>query len=180
MINLLPPAEKEILRRTYRRRFWIAAGIMLLAWLVLAIVLAAAFFWLVRFRRLAPRAAAELAAGEEQNALAQEKELTVFLDRTRSLAAAPEALRPTEAFLKVGALAGGQIKIYSFQLASDSELGGKLSIAGRAASRQELVAFIERLRGEAMFSFVESPIANLVQDRDADFSLILTLARHGN
>ena len=54
----------------------------------------------------------------------------------------------------------------------------KLELVGRSSTRQALLDFIEKLKQNKTFTTVDSPISNLIKNRDLDFTITLTINQH--
>lgn len=88
-------------------------------------------------------------------------------------AAAAHAVRPLSAVVEQVAMAArGSVKILSMNL---SLSGISMSVAGEAPDRQALVTFADTLRAAEGIAFVDVPIANFVEGRDASFSISFIL-----
>ena len=57
---------------------------------------------------------------------------------------------------------------------SYSKSHGRFDIDGHANRRDDLLAFVSRLKNETTFSSIDSPITNLLKETDAKFHLSLT------
>ena len=69
------------------------------------------------------------------------------------------------------------IKITFFSYEKGKELAGDnaVHLSGRAETRDELFLFEGRLKKEFGYGNVVSPVSNLINEKDFDFSLILTI-----
>ena len=67
----------------------------------------------------------------------------------------------------------GEVNLNGFfyQKNVDKKRVDKVSITGAAVRRDALLAFVERLKGNALFDGVDVPTSNLIQSKDILFSI---------
>lgn len=171
MINLLPPSAKKRLKREHRLRFlsmlMIAAAIACLVALLFSIPTFILQKYQLNSIREDEAFTAEVEA--EQKRIARENlELQRILDHIGRQTPPPSR---SDVIARVDDLAGGEVRVDRF--AFDAK--DKLTISGVAATRPALSAFRDRLNAERSFSSVELPLASLVSERDAEFTITLVI-----
>lgn len=67
------------------------------------------------------------------------------------------------------------ITSFSYEKSKQTEIYSKLSLAGTAKTREELLVFEGRLKKEFGDQGVVSPVSNLINEKDFVFSLVLNL-----
>lgn len=95
-------------------------------------------------------------------------------DLEAKLAVSTEA-SPTELIKIIRALAGKDILLTGFSKEKSDAL--KLSVTGVATTREALQAYIESLKGQQKVESVDSPIANYVKSKDADFTITVSFKK---
>lgn len=178
MFNLLPQAEKDALRREYRRRLaavflWLLAAAILIA----SALLLPSYIFSAQKEKVAAQRAEVLSrrtAREEtvaENAvlqLAQEK-----LDLAKSSAPSP----PRFHFERIAAVARNKptgISLSGFSVVPVEEGKQAFFINGRAAERAALVSFALSLEQTGLFEKVEVPLPLLAKESGIEFSLRAT------
>ena len=68
---------------------------------------------------------------------------------------------------------GVRIISFSYEKSKKTEIYGKLSLAGTAKTREDLLIFEGRLKKEFGDQGVVSPVSNLINEKDLVFSLVL-------
>jgi hypothetical protein len=179
MSNLLPPSEKRLLHREYRLRVGITSLFFLTVFgavgavsLVPSLVRVRSLMAIEeRSRDLAEQTLSQLGADEVKGALREAD--------TALTALAPLLAEPKLASLIAIAVAARPVGVSIRTIAYDpgkGGAGGRLMIGGKALLRDDLLAFLESLRGEAVFASVELPIGDLARERDATFNIGATLS----
>ena len=180
MMNLLPTLEKKALVREYWWRFTHVVALVLLAAVSVASILLLPSFVYLAFER--DSLDVQLSALRAQNALflkdtsaqvelaetARQLELTRPVSTTSPL--------PSSSILAAVGLMGHAILLESIGYSKvDRPQAGKetamMVIRGSARDRNELLRFIHVLEGEPRFIRVDSPLTNLIKDKDILFTL---------
>ena len=178
MINLLPQTEKRSIRHAYHLR------VVALAFFFLGLVIMFANIMLVPSYLLS--AAKERVLSDKLSDL--KKSSSVGSDKT---------LTATIADIngKLGVLAGAQqqfsisgsgidailakktpeITLSQIAFAKNAAGANEFSIAGIAADRASLLAFVKSLQSDASFNGVDLPVSSFVKENDIDFSLEFTI-----
>jgi Tfp pilus assembly protein PilN len=113
------------------------------------------------------------------------EETSIYREEVRKSNAALEAFTEVENMVGVSPVlgkvlaarpSGVRVYTFSYQLADEKTGGGMIRVTGVSADRRQLLAFVERLRAEAAFAEVESPLANIIQEANNEFQLTIKLA----
>ncbi len=181
MMNLLSYEEKTAIRHEHTWRFFEVCCFVIVVLLVLAVVmLLPSFIYL--------RAAHESAQNALQNAQAERALLerdTATIALVKSVKGELELLAPADpplpevAPLVEALLAkrtpGTTIEAITFTRSTVAPAGPRatLDISGTAKDRPSLLGLIGSLESEPLFSRVDSPITNLVKDKDIQYIIHL-------
>lgn len=175
MINLLPEEKKHQLRREYQLR-----RITVLLCVAAGIVLFVAGTLLPLYAVLGVRHEAALAAVETLVAK-EEKERVAVRNVVREVSGQIAVLSEPKADTKIAfdlipaiLTTKGNVSVKGL---SHQQLEGKTTVRlnGIAPRRDDFIGFLRALETSGMFSSVQSPVSNLVKDRDLVFSVELTL-----
>jgi Tfp pilus assembly protein PilN len=172
MINLLPYRQKKIITqvRTLRILTMTLAMICIVA-IVASALLLPSFLTINSRYVLAQNQIAQL---EKEGVVVSTVDIASLDDRTTELVqklALAENIHPTTYVSLVQNLAGSDVTLtgYSFTRGEVSEL----SIGGVGKSREALQAFVAKLQASPEIESVNSPIANYVKSKDADFRITI-------
>jgi len=184
MINLLPIEEKKRIRAMYRAR----AVVVLIIFATLAGI-ASVVFLLPSYTAVSSKyESAELSSQivEGNTALGNdlEKEVEGANRAAKALSARALAPSPREIFREIllERQAGIKINELSYQRAASTEKGTaespewRVVIGGTAATRENLLAYMNILKSRDMFASADLPISNFVKDRNIDFSINILLS----
>lgn len=173
MMNFLPTEDKKDIKKEYFRRLLVFAGLFsFLAVSVGAILLLSP---LVFLKNQKDNLSNQLFFSEERISRENiENVIPLVEDLNRKIPLINSGVKEVvekSSFVKVILdEKTSDIKISEFLL--DNE---KISIRGLSGSRQSLINFTEALRGKKDFKKVESPVSNLIKDKDIDFTLSIEL-----
>lgn len=180
MINLLPPVAWEQVRREYRRRWWVVLGLVVLSVSLASLVVTWSLFFFIFSSRLAT--ARTEAAGEQSGEVVAARERATAwaaFRRQAGMAIDPDAPHVGPVVERILAARGTGVMLANFYYEDHGSTDPVLArLAGQAATRRDLLGFIDRLKADPMFAEVESPVGNLIKDRAVDFTLTLTIASH--
>lgn len=171
MINLLPAEPEQALHVAYRGRLLVVSGFLFSALLLMALIIIGVLYWSVTARstEVAAALAKERAASTVTTTANLETDLKLFGRKASLLStmASSTAFAAVIQNVLVSKTAG--IALTDFSYSSS----GLLRLAGVAQTRDRLLAFIDALRNDSLFASVDSPVSNLIKDRDADFVINL-------
>ncbi|MDP3784870.1 MAG: hypothetical protein Q8R12_02235 [bacterium] len=179
MLNLLPPEEKIMVGRERLRRFIVVFGVVGGAVLFLGVILMFPSYVALMFRRL--DLTRELNLSRKAPLLSEvdqiEKSIKNFNQKLLLYEKGAKNLNPIskieEQILKLRPSAIS-IRTLLYENASKTN-PERISIKGRAQTRSELLRFQKNLESSGLFKTVHSPISNLLQEADLEFSLVLDL-----
>lgn len=179
MANLLPKTAKDSARGEYRARVGIVAlSLSLVVFLSGVFLLSPSYFF---SRQNARNATAHIQyeqdlllatkGGDTRRATIDDinKKLSLLLRAFSSPLSAREVVDTVIAHKPSSVRVGG-----IFFLSSPG--ASTLTLTGVASDRNSLSTFIKSLDSDPLFSSVEIPISNFVEDKDIDFSIKLAIA----
>lgn len=178
MINLLPPAERQLVHADYRRRWLVISGFLVFGLLVIGIINLASLLNILRVEGRGLTAALTQAQSEAKKTGTTEvaKSVSDLNRKLGQLGFKTNENRLASATLpKIIAHRNPEIKLDS--LGYDQTAAGlvTLNLSGLAGTRQALLDFIAALRQDQTFAAVGSPVSNLIKDRDIAFTLQLQI-----
>ena len=175
MINLLPDNLKQSVRREYFLRLGIVVVVMFSFAISIGLtsLLPSLFLGIIKERELAQQqtivekaSLLRKESGIETTAGAINKKIALFESGK------DEPLLPSE-IIYAAARVRGEINLdgFFYQKNIDKKRVDKISITGTAVRRDALLAFADRLKGNALFEGVDVPTSNLIQSKDILFSI---------
>ncbi len=173
-VNLLPPEEKRTIRMIEARRAVALFTICFLLIIATGIAfLLPSYFSSYFFRKELERSfrAVEQDAsgrGTAREILAEAKKIKDAVGEVRASLALPGAGAD---IMEKFTAPGEGIAVTSFSIRST----GEAAIEGRAGTRDQLLAFEQRLRASGLFLEVSFPLADIVRERDIRFSAYVKL-----
>lgn len=176
MINLLPQTAILKTKADYRQRRFIVVAYLFAALLFIASVILATFYLRVH---LLKNIFAEQVARAENN---ETEEFNQLADDLAQASARARALRGLSAEGLLTGLIGrvlshrSSVNLSGFRFTQNTEGLFLFDVTGRAATRQDFLKFVESLRQDPGF-LVESPVSNLIKDRELDFKLKITVQK---
>ena len=176
MINLLLPADRLARRRDYHRRRFILTGFLLATLLVVASLIVGSFYLrLVTERRQLERELAQvLGAVDVRRFDRLQAELTESAKRLATFRRWSETDHQTAALLtSLVDLRPAGVSLGSIHYLRHSDADGVIKMAGQAATRAVLLDWVAALKSESSFSRVESPVSDLIKNRQVDFDITL-------
>ncbi len=171
MINLLPPfARKHVLIAYWTR----VAALALFAW-TLAIVMVVLIHLTVYLELTTNINHMQQSVGEAERlhafTAAASDDITTANQKARLLLEESDYASFTTYLSAMEELAGTSISIDEMQLRRDEEVVSPLSLSAVAATRQDLIAFIDAVQSHPSFGEVDIPISNLAQSQNISFSV---------
>jgi hypothetical protein len=186
MINLLPLHEKKIQARAYHARRRVATGALILLVEIVAVLLAGGLIGAKWYeKKTAEDFYASLAvsannAGRESVT----KEVVKIRRRLAELAKNQQVTTASAAILEILTVRPAGLQISAIQYRRAAPQAGApgqstLSLRGVAKTRNDLLLFVDSLKSLDIFSGIDSPVGNLVRERDAPFLITLTRSSTG-
>ncbi|MDE2079159.1 MAG: hypothetical protein KGI73_02115 [Patescibacteria group bacterium] len=182
MVNLLPPTAKRVLAGTYYARLVAVVLFLLALGIGMSALLLAPSYFLVENEAaaahqflLASEQAVKLGAkGGASGVLALTTERVQIL---KTYAWSPQVARVLSA-LSAARSAGITLVTVGVQEGADGT--GTLSVAGTAATRNDLLAFVDALKNTSLFSNVAVPLSDLAAQSKIPFTLSFSYATNLN
>jgi len=173
MVNLLPYATQNALRRAYYFRiagsFFFVTGCALLVGVVM---LAPSFLLIHADADDAERYVTTLKGiADQRSKNASSEALAAFGEQVRLMNQLYRAPLIERALARATTNIPKGISINKISADYDKEGDIKLSMSGTALTRAALIAYTEQLKSSAEFSNVVVPVSALVLERDAEFSV---------
>ncbi len=174
-LNLLPPAEKKDLRISeFNRLIFSLAGWFLVILVIFSIFLAGAFLSLsILLKEQANLVAIRESEPQMQNLLKIEdkiKQTNQIIKQINSKQRQMVLWTPLLERLTKTVPAGLYLTNLSYQPS-----GNRIILNGWADQREDLLCFQRSLEENPFFAEVETPLANLVKEKNIDFSFTLHL-----
>jgi hypothetical protein len=175
MINLIPPSAKKGIAFEYWKRVigvWLC--LFSLAFVILSVFLLPTYIALNTQIGLLEDT---MTAGVDRvsNYDISAAELVATNNRAKLLLENNATSAPSELITALKMSAGSNVSLNNFQfLKLDST--PMMTVAGVAATRQDLATFRDKVTNDVRFSTVNLPISNLIKDKDLLFSMEITLA----
>ncbi len=177
MINLLTKEGQEKLLREYRRRRLVVACFLLsVIWLAGLVTVGALVYQIHQKQTETDEALNRVALEPNANAGTQDslQETNADIATLKKSGTSRPAL--AELWQSVLKDKPNSVKITDWRWGIDTKTKvTKLELVGRSSTRQALLDFIEKLKQNKTFTTVDSPISNLIKNRDLDFTITLTI-----
>jgi len=172
-MNFLPEEDKRKIKKEYLRRLFTVIGIFSFSAISIGIVifLSSSIFLGDQKHNLERQLAISeerLSRDKTENTISLVEELNAKISLLDS---GQENVGEKSAFIKI-ILEEKTDKIKILDFFFDK---GKFLIQGTSEGRQDLLSFIDSLRNKKDFKKVESPVSNLIKERDIEFKLTIEL-----
>lgn len=174
-LNLLPPEEKEILRWERINRLIIFYGGIFFIILVIFVLL---LFINLIFLNIQLKAIERLVIVEEKSASAQtikelKEEIATFNQKLEILDQIQSKTKGYSIILEdLAKIIPSGVRLYSFSFDSKTK---KIAIEGYAPERNQVISLKESLEKSSEFNSIESPISNLLKQKDINFRFSFTI-----
>ena len=176
MINLLSIDDRQAVRAEYRHRLFILGSLLIFGLILISLIILGSFVFILSLRRDA--VSGQIEATRQQFASTE-------LEATRQLIGqandAIKIINPTTDQELISAiwerlitLRGPGVRLNHLAFSSLGE--SQVAVNGQSQTRANLLAYLENLKRSGYFLRVESPIKNIIRERDITFSLLVTLA----
>ncbi len=173
--NLLPQKEQDIVTREYKRRL-LAFSFLLLSSLAFTAILALIPSYVLLSQKAAAAEKIDSALSSAVTALGKDSAAENLRQAGAeiSLLARDPALLPAHELINaVIRDKTGNIVITGIRVESGS-LGRTITVLGKAADRNALVALADALKSDKSFSAVNVPMSNFTAASNLDFSLLIS------
>jgi hypothetical protein len=172
-MNFLPEEDKIKIKKEYLRRLFVVLGTFSFFVISIGIILLLSYAIFLRdqkynLERQLAISGERLSRGKIENTILLAEE---FNTKISLLDSGQKNIGEKSAFIKIILEEKtDKIKINDFFFDK-----GKVLIQGLSENRQNLLSFIDSLRKKKDFKKVESPVSNLIKERDIEFKLTIEL-----
>lgn len=172
-MNFLPEEDKRKIKKEYLRRLFVIIGIFSFSAISIGIILLLPPSIFLKdqkhnLERQLVISEERLSRGKIENTISLAEEINTKISLLDS---GQKNVGEKSAFIKIILEEKtNKIKINDFFFAQ-----GKVLIQGLSENRQNLLSFIDSLRKKKDFKKVESPVSNLIKERDIEFNLTIEL-----
>lgn len=172
-MNFLSEENKKTIKREYFRRLFIVIGLFSFGAILIGVVLLlpSSFFLKSQkenLKRLLVISEERFSRSKTENIIPIVEKLNVKISL---LSSGQKNIEEKSAIIKsILEEKTSKIKINDFFLEK-----GKVSIQGLSDSREDLLAFIASLKNKKYFKKVESPVSNLIKEKNIEFIISIEL-----
>jgi len=175
MVNLLPDEKKEILKKEYHLRVFLAGSYFAVISLAILVVILGSYFFLVRqeIGKLEEGAGSKNASTTLAGDMVLVKEINqkLLLLNTRF-----ESMLPTELARVFISYKNDNIKITRIEY-QNKENVGYATVKGIARTRESVITLLEDLKQNQSFMNVDLPISDLSKSKDVPFTISLSIKK---
>ncbi|MEI6238664.1 MAG: MFS transporter [bacterium] len=174
MFSFLPQEQKKSLVKEYKIRFWITIFITLFFVICIAIVAESPAYFFSSYKSEEVRTEVDKEKNkpekkEQQKSLEELAHTNLYIKTLSADEGAPVSSSLDKLF-KIK----GKIIFSSFAIKRNPAGGATFAATGRAAKREDLVAFTKALKADPVFSEVTIPISGFTQTANIIFNFSLT------
>ena len=172
-MNFLPEEDKRKIKKEYLRRLFVVIGIFSFSAISIGVILLLSLFVFLRdqeysLERQLDISEERLSRGKIENIISLAEGLN---NKISFFDSGQKNVEEKSAFFKIILEEKtNKIKINDFFFDK-----GKILIQGISENRQDLLSFIDSLRNKKDFKKVESPVSNLIKEKDIEFKLTIEL-----
>ncbi len=175
MINLLAPEDKKVLVGEYRRHKLVVGGVLWFFVSSAAVIIFTSLYIVLYFdqREVVLNLAKIKQEYEAVASDVSERSITT-VNQQAELLLSPASLLPTVLLDKLVSLrpTGVLISNIAYKPAGEEII---VNLNGQANSRQDFLRLLSNLQSESTFTTVDSPVDNLIRERNVQFSLVIHL-----
>ncbi len=172
---LIPEGERRALRREYRLRITIVAFLFVSCALVVGIgsLLPVYIFSYGQEREAILREEAVRKSRIESGADQIEKDLIITQAIAERILAEKDPVSYTGLIQKILSYRKKEILVAAFEFTKDVSTStlGRVSVQGKALSREALLEFKKSIEGDKTFTDIELPLSDLAKSKNLDFNL---------
>lgn len=175
-LNLLPPEDKKRVGHQRLIRFFIYVNIIIAILLIIGNILLLPTYFFLFFQN---RGAKEILAAQQQTAQTEQaheietriQQINTALDRLKAKYSTPkDSLTESITDIITKAPPGITLTFLSFEKETSRVL-----VRGHAETRDELSRFVSAIREYPSFRDVQSPVENILRDKNVSFTLSFTI-----
>ena len=178
-LNLLPPKDQAHVGYERMGRFFFLFHGIIATLVLIGIILLLPSYFFIYFQHAAVQK--QIMAEEEYLKLKNNEGVEHAIQETnkkiRAVAGAGFSKHPsvTPLVFSIVEQAGDSISLGLFSYHAEEK---KIEIRGVAATRDELLTFVNRLKNNPGFTSVDSPVTNILKDRENKFTITLLAAQN--
>lgn len=184
MTNLLPLIKKKAIAKIYRLRLTSATFLMMASVVIVAIVLLLPTFFVVETEKKSVNQQLEglVPNGEQEEVLDTDEVIDEAQQKLSILTTGVGSYQNVSYIHEV--LIGYRTDNVNFtRFSYDSQVTvdeyvGKITVNGRATDRKSLEKFVESLDRDPLFTDIDDPISNYIDEKDLSFSIIVNITNH--
>jgi len=176
MINLLPATDRQALRSEYRHRLFIVGGLLTFGLTIIILIIISSFAFVLSLRR--DEVLGQINASRQGFSMDKLTTIQQAIKEANSLikilAVIPSQESISAVYRRLIDKRGVGIQLTHFKFLGEGS--GRVEISGRGVTRTDLLSYIDTLKTDTHFQSVESPVKNIIRERDITFNLTVTLA----
>jgi len=178
-MNLLPEENKILFKKYYLKRLSVVLGVLIFSIVAVGIIILIPMYsFILSYKKnLNGELAVYLKKDAElanSAAVLEIKKLNSRLDFVEKISKA-KRLNPVFKNIFDKKNSGVKITYFSYEKGDKADGEDKISLSGEAETRDEFIIFENRLKKELGDGKVFSPVSNLINEKDFNFSLILDI-----
>mgnify|MGYP001564266214 CR=1 FL=1 len=179
MINLLSIEDRKAVRAEYRHRLFVVGGLLTLGLILIALIILSSFAFILSLRR--SEVEGQIETIRKEFAVAELDQAREVIKQTNN---SVKIFTATSSQAAISAVWGDLItartpgiRLTRLSFSPPSKDGGQVVVEGKSETRATLLAYLDKLRQVEYFSEVDSPIKNIIQERDLTFTLTAILKK---
>jgi len=185
MINILPLEDRKEIKKDYFKRLSIVALVFFASIMFMAIIMLLPTIFFLGERESISKAELEYVNKKLSDiGISQTSPMVEDLNKkTQILKTTSGFGKYSDMITEIVAAGGGGIEISSLSIKESGSVGS-VFISGKSLTRKDLLSFVENLKkckaglktNCTPFDKIESPVSNLLKERDIDFSINAEIA----
>ncbi|MEK7552772.1 MAG: hypothetical protein AAB505_01545 [Patescibacteria group bacterium] len=176
MINLLLPDDQKKRRVEHHHRLLVVSGNLTLALLVIILLVVVSLYWIVHSKRV--EVEKNLVGTKQQMVEADtaklEAEVKKINERIKHLQTNQSTVTPSLILDRLISYRQG-ISLQQITYLSKSGAPIAVELVGQSETRPGWLNYLERLQADPLFVEIESPVRNLIQEKNPTFTLSLKI-----
>ena len=179
MINLLLPADKKIISKTYHWRVAVVYSVTIGLLSIIAIIAVTAFYGALLIDQGSLKNTLQLETGgagvKEFDSYASQ---IIRANKMINLLTADQGNLHLASglFERIIAVKPAGIKLTTIEVGRDDKNQWTLNLRGTSGQRNDLMNFITGLKKDSLFATIDSPFANLIKGGKSEFTITIILA----
>ncbi len=176
MINLLLPEEQKKLSSEYHHRLLTVAGFLISAWFIIILIIIGSLYWYIFLQRT--EAEQMLAKVNSGSILAEVEKQTLTIKNFNDLVKqwqSGEVANSPSLIIKDLLSDRRQVVVQQLNYSAKSAEGAIITLSGKSPTRQQFLTYLASLEKNPLFKKINSPVKNLIQEKNISFTLEITL-----